>query len=163
MTDRKGYFKDLVNAARDYCLLIENVEIYETGQWLRDVARILPRLQTAMIHLDDRELEYSFFALPDLQERFELYCKLKDQLGESDVYMLEYDASDEKEEMSGSLASDFSDIYFELKRGLNLFLSGKENREAALTMWQSGYVLVWGRQLVDAQKYLFSLRVSNQI
>lgn len=163
VTDRKSYFCELVDAARDYCLLIEHVDIYKNGQWLRDMARILPRLQTAITHLDDRDIEFSFFSLPDLEERFELYCKLKDQLGNCDPYMLEYDQSESEQDMSGSLAGDCADIYFELKRGLNLYNSEEENQQAALTIWQTGYILIWGKQLVNAQKHLFSLRIADKI
>ncbi len=163
MSDRNGYFCELVNAASDFCLLIEHVEIYENRQWLGDMGRLLSRLQMAMTHLDDRSIEYSYFSVPDLGERFELYCKLNDKLGERDAYMLEFDTDDDVVDMTGSLAGDFADIYFELKRGLNLSLSKDIKQEDSLLMWQTGYILVWGRQLVNAQKQLFSLRAANQI
>ena len=127
------------------------------------MVRLLSRLQMAITHLDDRSIEYSYFSVPDLGERFELYCKLSDKLGESDAYMLEYDSNDDVDDMTGSLAGDFADIYFELKRGLNLILAEDVEQEDSLVMWQTGYILVWGRQLVNAQKHLFSLRASNQI
>ena len=163
VTDRQSYFRELVDAARDFCLLIEHVEIYENKEWLCDMGRLLSRLQMSMTHLDDRSIEYSYFSVPDLGERFELYCTLNDKLGESDAYMLEFDTHDDVNDMTGSLAGDFADIYFELKRGLNLNLSEDIKQEDSLVMWQTGYILVWGRQLVNAQKHLFSLRASNQI
>lgn len=163
MSAQKACFGELVNAARDFCLLIENVEHYDSNQLLADIARILPRLQSAMNRLDDLDLEYSYFSLPDLEERFEMYCRLKDQLGEYDPYMLEFDISDDLEEMTGSLASDFADMYFELNRGLQLYDSALENRQDAGTMWQTGYILLWGRQLVNAQKHLFSLNFDQHM
>lgn len=163
MSAQKAYLGELVNAAKDFCLLIENVEHYDSHQLLADVARILPRLQSAMTQLDDLDLEYGYFCLPDLEERFEMYCRLKDQLGEYDPYMLDFDAADELEEMTGSLASDFADMYFELNRGLQLYNSATENRQDARTMWQTGYILLWGRQLGNAQKHLFSLKLDQQI
>lgn len=163
MTEREGFIRDLVEASRDFCLLIEHVEHYKNSQWLEDVARILPRLQTAMTHLDNQDLEYSYFCLPDLAERFELYCKLKDKLGGSDPYPLEYDRIGDDDEMTGSLASDFADIYFELSRGLRLCDSDEDCCEDALTMWQTGYILVWGERLVNAQKQLFSMRIADRI
>ena len=156
------YFRELVLATNDFCLLIEHIETYRRGDWLADVARILPRIQTAMTHLDGRKLEYGFFTLPDLEERFELFCRLKDQLGEDDSYWLEYDKCDNDQDKTGSLADDFADIYFELKRGLTLYEADKTNNsEDALIMWQTGYVLHWGQHLVDAQRHLFSLRAHN--
>ncbi|MGR9106033.1 MAG: DUF5063 domain-containing protein [Gammaproteobacteria bacterium] len=156
------YLSQMEDAARDFCLLIENLELYTDEQWLADVARILPRIQGSMTFLDDPDIEYSFFSLPDLEERFELYCKLKDRLRERDCYWMEYDSHSANEEMTGSLASDLSDIYFELKRGLNLARSGEAGKLDLLRLWQTGYILHWGEPLVNAQKHLFSLRIARR-
>ncbi len=113
LTERRSYFNELVDAANDFCLLIEHVDIYENKEWLCDIGRLLARLHVSMTHLDDRSIEYSYFSVPDLGERFELYCKLSDKLGESDAYLLEYDTHDNVNDMTGSLAGDFADIYFD--------------------------------------------------
>ncbi len=152
----------MINAAKEYCLLIEYLHNYSDEQWLADAARILPRIQASMAHLDQPNIEYSFFCVPDLEERFELYCRLKDRLGEHDAYWLEYDSYAVLEEMTGSLASDFSDIYFELKRGVNLLNSGNGDEADVLRLWQTGFILHWGQHLVNAQKHLLSLRVDGQ-
>jgi len=117
----------------------------------------------AMTHLDDRKLEYGFFTLPDLEERFELFCRLKDLLGEDDSYWLEHDKCDDEFDQTGSLADDFADIYFELKRGLSLYEAGENNSQDALRMWQTGYFLHWGQHIVDAERHLFSLRTHNAL
>jgi hypothetical protein len=152
----------MINAAKEYCLLVEHLETYQNNQWLADAARILPRIQASMAYLDDSEIEYSYFALPDLEDRFELYCQLKDRFGDDDAYWLEYDSNAALEEITGSLASDFSDIYFELKRGLNLLNTGGGEDKDVLRLWQTGYVLNWGQHLLNAQKHLYSLRVEFQ-
>ena len=151
----------MINAAKEYCLLIEHLETCKNDQLLADAARILPKIQASMVYLDEPNIEYSFFVLPDLEERFELYCRLKDRLGDDDVYWLEYDSHAVLEEMSGSLASDFSDIYFELKRGVNLLALGEGDETDVLRLWQTGYVLHWGQHLFNAQKHLHALRVEN--
>ncbi|MGH8550543.1 MAG: DUF5063 domain-containing protein [Methylococcales bacterium] len=156
------HLSQMEEAARDYCLLIEHLELYTDEQWLADVTRILPRIQGSMTNLDDPDIEYSFFCLPDLEERFELYCRFKDRLGANDSYWLEYDTGSVNEEMTGSLASDLSDIYFELKRGLNLVESGDANKLDLLRLWQTGYLLHWSEPLVNAQKHLFSLRTGHR-
>ncbi|MCI0655154.1 MAG: DUF5063 domain-containing protein [Methylococcaceae bacterium] len=156
------HLSHMEEAARDFCLLIEHLDLYKDEQWLADVARILPRIQCCMTNLDDPDIEFSFFSLPDLEERFELYCRLKDRLGVHDSYWLEYDTSSSNQEMTGSLASDLSDIYFELKRGLNLLNSGDASKLDLLRLWQTGYILHWGEPLVNAQKHLFSLRIGHR-
>lgn len=149
-------------AARDFCLLIENIDHYKDEQWLADVARILPRIQSAMANLDNPNMEYGFFFLPDLEERFDLFCRLKDRLGERDAYWMECDMNPSTEEMTGSLASDLSDIYFELKRGIRLLKSGQAGKLDLLRLWQGGYIMHWGERLLNAQKHLFELRISSR-
>lgn len=145
------------NAAVDYCKLIENLERYRGGQWLGELGGILPRIQESMIRLGQPDSEYGFFSLPDLEDRFELYCTLKDRIGEHDAYWSHYDTESSQSEMSGSLASDFSDIYFELKRGLDLL--GVEGADTidVMRLWQTGYSLYWGEQLVNARQHLCSI------
>ncbi|MEE9398558.1 MAG: DUF5063 domain-containing protein [Methylococcales bacterium] len=162
MDEHNLYFRELVSAARDYCLLIEYIDTYQRNDWLADIARILPRIQMAMTHLDDRKLEYGFFTLPDLEERFELFCRLKDLLGEDDSYWLEHDKCDDKLDQTGSLADDFADIYFELKRGLSLYEADGNTSQDALIIWQTGYILHWGQHVVDAERHLFSLRTCSK-
>lgn len=162
MVDTLLHLQQMISAAKEYCLLVEHLETYKNDQWLADAARILPRIQTSMAYLDQPEIEYSFFVLPDLEDRFELYCQLKDRFGEDDAYWLEYDSNSLLEEATGSLASDFSDIYFELKRGLNLLNTGEGEDQDVLRLWQTGYVLNWGQHLLNAQKHLYSLRVDIQ-
>lgn len=161
VVDYLSYLAEMEDSARDFCLLVEHVEMVRNEQWLADAARILARIQGAMSHLDDPDIEYSFFSLPDLEDRFELYCRLKDRIGEYDSYWLEYDANS-KEEMTGSLAGDLSDIYFEFKRGLNLINGGDATKLDVLRLWQTGYILHWGEHLLNAQKHLFSLRIDHR-
>lgn len=155
------HLSQLEDAARDFCLLIEYVELYKDQQWLPDLARILPRIQSCMTHLDDLRMECSFFLLPDLEERFELYCRLKDRLGVHDSYPMEFEGNSAQDEMTGSLAADLSDIYFELKRGLNFANHTDTCKLDLLKLWQTGYLLHWGERLLNAQKHLFSLRIDH--
>lgn len=162
VVDYLTHLTEMEESARDFCLLVEHVEMVRDERWLADVARILARIQGAMTHLDNPDIEYTFFSLPDLEDRFELYCRLKDRLGVQDSYWLEYDTNLKNDEMTGSLAGDLSDIYFELKRGLNLTNTGDATKLDVLRLWQTGYILHWGEHLLNAQKHLFSLRIGNQ-
>ncbi|MGH8551825.1 MAG: DUF5063 domain-containing protein [Methylococcales bacterium] len=161
MSNYITHLSHLEVAARDFCLLVEHVELYKDRQWLPDLARILPRIQSSMTHLDDLGMEYSFFLLPDLEERFELYCRLKHRLGVHDNYPMEHDSDSVPEEMTGSLAGDLADIYFELKRGLNLANNVDTCKIDLLRLWQTGYILHWGERLLYAQRHLFSLRIDH--
>ena len=97
----------------------------------------------------------------DLDERFELYSHLRRVLGERDSYWLEFDAAPEEMHMSGSLADDLTDIYFDLRYGLDLLDEVWPQRAAQA--WQSTYRLHWGQHLVDAERHLYALKVRNQL
>lgn len=163
MVENTHYFQALVDAVRDYCLMIEHVSKVESSRWLADIGRILPRIKAAMAQFEMPKSEQNHFSLCDLEERFELFCQLRQHLGELDAYWLEYDPDTEREEMSGSLAGDFADIYFELRRGLNLLDSDANNQKHALSIWQSGYMMNWGQRLMDAEKHIFSLKLAGKL
>ena len=97
----------------------------------------------------------------DLDERFELYSNLRKVLGERDSYWLEFDAVPEDMHMSGSLADDLTDIYFDLRYGLALLDDVWPQRAAQA--WQSSYRMHWGQHLVDAERHLYALKVRNRL
>ena len=97
----------------------------------------------------------------DLDDRFALYSRLRKRLGERDSYWLEFDAAPEEMHMSGSLADDLTDIYFDLQHGLEL-LDGAWPQRAA-QVWQTSYRLHWGQHLVDAERHLYALKVRDQL
>ena len=84
---------------------------------------------------------------------------LRKALGERDSYWLEFDSAPEEIHMSGSLADDLTDIYFDLLQGLELVDDAWPHRAAQA--WQSTYRLHWGQHLVDAERHLYALKVRN--
>ena len=108
---------EMVSVAEQYCKLIEGL-VDESDQWLASLYQLMPRLHSAVTLLnayDTGDLQVSGV---DLDERFELYSRLRKRLGERDSYWLEFDAAPEEMHMSGSLADDLTDIYFDLQHGL---------------------------------------------
>jgi len=82
-------------------------------------------------------------------------------LGDRDSYWLEFDASPEEMHMSGSLADDLTDIYFDLQHGLQLL--DEAWPQQAAQAWQSSYRMHWGQHLVDAERHLYALKVRDQL
>ncbi|CAK0772923.1 hypothetical protein CCP3SC15_4690002 [Gammaproteobacteria bacterium] len=66
---------------------------------------------------------------------------------------MEYDQG--QQDPTGSLADDFTDIYFELKRGLKLLEGGGTGN--ALALWKGSFLVHWGQHLVDAERQVYSL------
>jgi hypothetical protein len=150
--------EEMANAAAAYCELIDSDRDFRNG-WLVELYGLLPRLHSAVTGLTTFEGQDLPIPEVDLDIRFELYTRLRRQLGERDSYWLEFDASPEEMHMSGSLADDLTDIYFDLQHGLEL-LGGAWPQHAA-QVWHSTYRLHWGQHLVDAERHLYALKVRD--
>jgi hypothetical protein len=156
-------FTELVNAAREYCNLIDLNARHE--DWLSRLSLLLPRLHASVVTLHDPggsavEPEYE-----DLDDRFDLYSELRERLGERDVYWLEFDRPEDvhggDEHRTGSLADDLTDIYFELKRGLCML--NKAGSEPVIHFWGAGFRQHWGQHLVDAERHLYRLTIDDRL
>jgi len=149
----------VADLARRYCKLIEG-SATDGGSWLAEVAELLPRLDAAIWSVDGRSESGGLHVKADLDERFELYTRLAQVLGERDGYWLEFDRIDGVETMTGSLADDLTDIYCELKGGLFLLAA---DPQAAIQSWLTGYAYHWRRHLVDAERHLASLSAQGRL
>ena len=149
----------MIEVAQCYCELIESSGAGD-GNWLRDVADLLPRLHAAVSSVDGRPYLGDTGLTPDLDARFELFGHLRDLLGERDAYWLEFDRVGDTHSMTGSLADDLTDIYCELKHGLRLVA---EQPKEAVESWLTGYDRHWGRHLSDAQRHLSVLAAEGRL
>jgi hypothetical protein len=151
---------EMALAAEAFCGLIREHE-ESRDAWLEDLYALLPRLHSAVTALKSHNVNDLPVPEIDLDERFELYSRLRKQLGERDCYWLEFDASPEQVNMSGSLADDLTDIYFDLLHGLQLLDEAWPQRAA--DVWQLTYRMHWGQHLVDAERHLYALKVRDQL
>jgi len=155
-------FRELVESARSFCQLIDQASV--DADWLAPLFQVLPRLHAAVVALHDPGGE-----LPpqqvDFDDRFDFFSTLRARLGGLDMYWLEYDEPGDvvsgDEHRTGSLADDLTDIYFELKRGLELLDAAGPDEVAHL--WETGFHEHWGQHLVDAERHLYTLKVNNQL
>ncbi len=160
MTSLTEALSEMVDVAGDFCRLIDRT-LQVSDDSLQRLFDLMPRLHAAVTALNS----YDAGDIPphevDLDERFELYSHLRRVLGERDSYWLEFDAAPEEMHMSGSLADDLTDIYFDLRYGLELLDEVWPQRAAQV--WQSTYRLHWGQHLVDAERHLYALKVRDQL
>ncbi len=153
----------MVEAARVYCDLIDHVD-GSNSAWLEQMARVLPRLHAAIAELDQSACTSGACSLSqDLDDRFELFSRLRGLLGERDSYWMEFDVSADGQYMSGSLADDLTDIFCDLKSGLDMIEGHPEEANKALDAWRSSYKAHWGQHLMDAQRHLYALDARNQL
>jgi hypothetical protein len=152
-------FEEMRGIAQGYCRLIEAACPNEPT-WLVQVADLLPRLHATLTSLGSADADMSPSPMPDLDERFELFGHLRDLLGERDSYWLELDPIGEGAALTGSLADDLTDIYFELRQGLTFVESFPVRAREG---WLSGFETHWGRHLVDAERHLFNLSAQGRL
>jgi len=150
---------EMISLAHRYCVLIE-ASSRENVSWLKDVALLLPRLHTAIDSLDGRKYAGHEALTPDLDARFELYTHLVELLGDRDSYWNEFDRAEGFHAMTGSLADDLTDIYCELKHGLQTV---DEDPEYSLQTWVEGFTRHWGRHLKDAVQHLSALASQGRL
>lgn len=151
--------ESLTAVAREYCDLIESLGWVgaDPSTLVGHLSYLLPRLHAAVIVLGDAENAGGFSAPVDLERRFDLYSRLHRILGERDPYWMEFDVARDGQEMSGSLADDLTDIYWELRAGLDR-INEETDLAPTLRSWGAGYRLNWGQHLVDAERHLYTLR-----
>ncbi|ROR34795.1 DUF5063 domain-containing protein [Inmirania thermothiophila] len=148
---------ELERAARRYVALIDGAEAMSLPTLLQEAAVLLARLQAGMQALGRPAAVERDGRVPDFEHRFELFLRLRALLGEHDAYWLEGD----REHMSGSLADDLADIYFDLRQALALVDAGEPER--ALRFLRSSYVLHWGQHLVDAARHIYRLHSEGRL
>lgn len=161
MEPRALQFGEMVAAAQAYCTLIDQAAPADPT-WFEGLFQSLPRLHAAIAVLGGGDVDALLPASIDIETRFELYSRLRAGLGERDGYWLEYDSTfaANPQHMTGSLADDLTDIYFDLKPGLDLLSQSQPENVAGF--WQASFELHWGQHLVDAERHLYALKVRQR-
>lgn len=168
-TQQGRFVQEMISRSLAYCAVIDEVVAGERPGWLRTLCEQLPSLHVVAAALPEVEPP----AEPDepeddLDERFELYACLLERLGEHDRYWLEFDPIGDHVDhgdhtMSGSLADDLVDIYFDLRRGLHLFQAHPDSTGPAVDHWRQSYRSHWGPHLVDAERHLYALKARDHL
>jgi hypothetical protein len=148
---------EVARLAWRYCELID-ASADDRRPWLREVAGVLPRLQAAITSIHARDPGLGRPSAFDLDARFELFSRLHGLLADRDGYWLEFDRAGDG--MTGSLADDLTDIYCELKSGLERYARSPEE---ALKAWASGFDRHWSRHLIDAERHLALLAAEDRL
>ncbi|MCI0507196.1 MAG: DUF5063 domain-containing protein [Gammaproteobacteria bacterium] len=154
----------MASIAYEYCQLIENLETNPLGDtWIQQMGQLLPKLHAAIVMLDTPQ-QYSYtHHLENDDIRCELFMRLNEFFLSDQTIWPDFDKYDLKLHMCESLAYDFTDMYFDLKRGLDLLDLYPHQPNHAASNWRSSFFYHWGRQLVDAEGWLYAvgLRDSN--
>lgn len=146
MTSPPGNSHRFAQVAREFCRLVETLPRQDPQEWLGQIAAVLHPLEEAAKDLVTEVEAGAYPMLADLEKRHRMFLQLKSFLTPIDDYWSEFDLEAGDGLMTGSIADDVTEIYFALKRGLDLWPLDEEH---ALQEWASSYEYHWRRHLVN--------------
>jgi Domain of unknown function (DUF5063) len=142
-----------IGVARDYCAWCEGARASEPRLLHLEATRHVARLYAAALELPDVELE-DYPAPPNVPQEvrhamFKSFSALP-----FNYYRDVFDPSIEgtEEPVTGDLADDLTDIYYDLHDGFALLRSG--NEPAAVWNWRFSFGIHWGRHATSALRAL---------
>lgn len=148
----------MARVAAEFCGMITTfTDASPDGAWLQDMEKLLPRLHVAVIALATPDVAHDEYCLPDDDQRCELYLRLHERLQADTQLWAEGGAPGQHQTVCDSLADDFTDMYFDLNRGLELLQARPDSPEDAESNWLCSFYLHWGRHLLDAEYWLRSM------
>lgn len=142
---------DFAALVREYRQLVDHAEPRGAHAFLRDCARLLPRIYSAGIDLPNFEPEEEG---GERSVRASV-AKLRSLLGEYDSYWEIFDPYEDEPPVCGSLSDDLSDIYQDLVRPLMEFEEGRVR--TAVWDWKFNINGHAGDHLVDAMRAIHRL------
>jgi hypothetical protein len=145
----------MAQLAAEYCALIdwfgdEGLD----GHRLERLKTLLPKLHLAVISLVVPQGGYNRYFLPDDEARFELYIRLHHTLLSDPQLCCGKKDSQWRAKLCDHLADDLTDMYFDLKQGLDRLVKDPNNPEHAVHDWLCSFYMHWGQHLLDAEHWL---------
>lgn len=140
--------REFIEIAAEFCSLIENRDSFSYIRLLQKAMSVLPKLCLCGMKLPDikRAPRYKPPRIPFQQWR-DMFESLRQTFGDYDAYNFIFDPydSDDKEPIKGSLAGDLSEIYQDLKPGLQQWEKVSTIEKRAI-IWELrfGYGAHWG-------------------
>ena len=86
----------------------------------------------------------------------EMYSRLKEELGDWDLYSQVFDPTKDREVIYGSLADDIADIYRDVKGGIVLYQTGLASPDHIVWEWRFSFYSHWGHHAIDALRTIHS-------
>jgi len=154
--------------AAEYCAFIDSFSGWGHGEtqcvnWLLQLEKLLPRLHVAVIALIEPTENGQHYRFHDDDQRCELFLRLNAVLQADRKLWASYETSGERQQSPQALcermADDLSDMYFDLKHGLELV---DENPAHAASDWQRSFYAHWGKHLLAAECWLHAVDAGGE-
>lgn len=158
----------MMTVATEYCTFIDDFSGPVHGSdrrvdWVLRLEKLLPRLHVAVIALQEPVESVGNYRLHIDDQRCELFLRLNVALQSDQIFWTAYEAGSarrhSRQELCERMADNLTDIYFDLKYGLELV---RENPAQAISEWQRSFYAHWGKHLLDAECWLHSLDAGGE-
>jgi hypothetical protein len=154
-----------IDVGKEYCLLMENRHSKTKVKLIQEAFVIMPQLCLYGMRLPDIK-KASDYESPEIshEEWNELFISLKGKLKGWDYYKEMFDPYQlkDKKPVNASLSDDFSDIYRDIKPGLNDWEKAiATERLGIIWYWKWGFENHWGEHATGAFRALYSLLYSH--
>jgi hypothetical protein len=144
--------RTFVRLAEEYCDLLENYQRKCKRDLIYALVDLIPRLYYQAWNLPEgEEMRIIKSSKPVLRIRTVSERGLRKKLGNHDLYYQVFDPFLDKEATDWSISFDLVEVYWDLRRGLDLYREGTAlKREEAVRVWREHFIIHWGRHLSDA-------------
>jgi hypothetical protein len=142
--------EDFGESADRFCAVIERSGTIPLRRWLIDLERGLAAVYASAAALPDvgpatdRGVQRMSHA-----EWASLFERLRGYLGDTDLYWMIFDVRHQESLVSASLADDLTDIYRELRSGLDASRSGAAPEDVIFD-WRTSFETHWALHAVGA-------------
>jgi len=151
MGDNNELMQKFRFAAMKFMDVVDAAPQIETNTFLANVGRSMAELYSIALLLPPVEPDSTGTDEPPFQtEGWDtLRRSLQEKIGSLDAYWQVFDSTSKEEQVQGSLAGDISEIYFDLKRSLELEQTDTAQSDV-LFDWRLDFRSHWGRHLLGA-------------
>ena len=143
-----------------YCNLIDSCENMSKEEFVRAIGKTLGKLFAAAIELLEVRIDVSehYEAMTMSHDDWsKLFSSLRKKLGDDDGYWIVFDPYNEEAPVFTSLSDDLSDIYRDLRSGLDAFGKSERDSHEAVWIWQFGFQGHWGHHCSCAMRPISKL------
>lgn len=156
------HYDGMIQTAKEFCALIEQLEdVNSQEHWIQRMGALLPQLHSSIVLLHSPTKLVYTYPFENDDTRCELFMRLNEFFLSDQELWPDFEKYDLKLNMCESLAYDFTDMYFDIKWGLNLLEQYPQNPHFAASNWRSSFLYHWGQQLVDAEGWLYALGIHH--
>ena len=151
MSDNAELMQRFRTAAMKFIAVVDSAPHLEAETFLVNVSHSMAELYSIALSLPIVEPETtSTDEVPfHTDAENELQRSLTERIGSLDAYWEVFDSTEKQEPVQGSLAGDISEIYFDLKRSLELEETGIRKSDL-LFDWRLDFRSHWGRHVLGA-------------